>query len=119
MWILNLCLDLYILLATGKQSRPLPEVASIIDGPRMCQKAQVAILGAGVAGITAAVSKKPSHGGLNTDNTSCQQTISAQSIDDFVIVEYNDSIGGRCRSSKFGKHKNGIPYTVEIGANWV
>lgn len=46
-----------------------------------CRKTTVAILGAGVAGITAA------------------QALSNASISDFLIVERNDYIGGRGMSS--------------------
>ncbi|KAF4449514.1 hypothetical protein F53441_7219 [Fusarium austroafricanum] len=66
-----------------------------------CTKAKVAILGAGVAGIAAA------------------QNLTNAGIEDFVIVEYNDYIGGRMRNSLFGKNADGKPYTIEFGANWV
>ena len=39
---------------------------------------------------------------------------------DFVIVEYNDGIGGRMKTTSFGEKPDGSgPYTVELGANWV
>jgi len=60
-----------------------------------CTKTTVAVLGAGLAGITTA------------------QALSNQSIHDFIIVEYNDVIGGRVAHITFGGH------TVELGANWV
>lgn len=60
-----------------------------------CTKTTVAVLGAGLAGIITA------------------QALSNQSIDDFIIVEYNDIIGGRVAHTTFGG------YTVELGANWV
>lgn len=66
-----------------------------------CQKTRVAILGAGVSGITAA------------------QALSNASISDFVIVDRNDYIGGRMRHTSFGKSADGTPYTVELGANWI
>jgi polyamine oxidase len=66
-----------------------------------CTKTQVAILGAGVSGITAA------------------QTLHNASISDFIIVEYNGEIGGRVAHTTFGKDSKGQPYTVELGANWV
>ncbi|KAL1964883.1 hypothetical protein VTN77DRAFT_6236 [Rasamsonia byssochlamydoides] len=66
-----------------------------------CHKTKVAILGAGVAGITAA------------------QALSNQSINDFIIVEYNSEIGGRMKHTTFGQDANGEPFTVELGANWV
>ncbi|ORY68510.1 putative flavin-containing polyamine oxidase [Pseudomassariella vexata] len=66
-----------------------------------CRKTSVAILGAGVAGITAA------------------QALANASIEDFVIIERNDYIGGRMLHTTFGKKPDGSPYTVELGANWV
>ncbi|RYC78450.1 hypothetical protein BFJ63_vAg18675 [Fusarium oxysporum f. sp. narcissi] len=66
-----------------------------------CRKTKVAVLGAGVAGITAA------------------QTLHNASISDFLIVEHNDYIGGRVRNAQFGKSPDGTPYCVELGANWV
>lgn len=66
-----------------------------------CRHASVAILGAGMAGITAA------------------QSLSNASVTDFIIVDVNPYIGGRVKSAKFGKDSNGNPYTVELGANWV
>ncbi|OCK75495.1 amine oxidase [Lepidopterella palustris CBS 459.81] len=77
--------------------------AAAVFEPRdsKCQKTTVAILGAGVAGITAA------------------QALSNQSITDFLIVEYNGDIGGRMAHKNFGKKSDGSPYVVELGANWV
>ncbi|MCJ1243590.1 hypothetical protein MMC30_000787 [Trapelia coarctata] len=66
-----------------------------------CRKTKVAVLGAGVAGITAA------------------QALSNNSVSDFLIVEYNSEIGGRCRHAPFGKDAKGKPYTIELGANWI
>ncbi|KAF2124440.1 polyamine oxidase-like protein [Dothidotthia symphoricarpi CBS 119687] len=66
-----------------------------------CRKTTVAILGGGVAGVTAA------------------HALHNQSVTDFLIVEYNSGIGGRMRNTKFGSDPNGNPYLVELGANWV
>lgn len=66
-----------------------------------CKKTKVAIIGGGVAGITAA------------------QALANQSISDFLIVEYQGDIGGRMHNTKFGADANGKPYTVELGANWI
>ncbi|KAJ6102167.1 hypothetical protein N7486_004594 [Penicillium sp. IBT 16267x] len=67
-----------------------------------CKKTTVAILGGGVAGITAA------------------QALSNASVHDFAILEYRDTIGGRAWHKPFGKDpKTGNPYTIEMGANWV
>ncbi len=38
---------------------------------------------------------------------------------DFLILEYQDHIGGRMRNTKFGSDASGNPYTVELGANWI
>ncbi|KAI2631060.1 putative flavin-containing polyamine oxidase [Hypoxylon sp. NC1633] len=66
-----------------------------------CRKTAVAILGAGVAGITAA------------------QALSNASVSDFLIVERNNYIGGRVAHTTFGTKPDGTPYVVELGANWV
>jgi polyamine oxidase len=41
------------------------------------------------------------------------------SVDDFLILEYNNDIGGRVAHTNFGRKKDGSPYVVELGANWV
>ncbi|KAF2014068.1 amine oxidase, partial [Aaosphaeria arxii CBS 175.79] len=66
-----------------------------------CRKTKVAVLGAGVAGITAA------------------QALNNASVSDFIIVDRNDYIGGRVAHTEFGQKEDGTPYTVELGANWV
>ncbi|KAI8626105.1 amine oxidase [Xylariaceae sp. FL1651] len=71
------------------------------SSPGKCRKTKVAILGAGVAGITAA------------------QALTNASITDFIIVDRNDYIGGRVKHADFGRKPDGTPYTVELGANWV
>ncbi|KAF3490815.1 polyamine oxidase [Arthroderma uncinatum] len=38
---------------------------------------------------------------------------------DFLIVEYQDRIGGRLHEVEFGTKSDGSPYIVEAGANWV
>ncbi|KAF5613362.1 n1-acetylpolyamine oxidase [Fusarium tjaetaba] len=83
-------------LSTTAQSAVLPR-----EKQGSCTKTKVAILGAGVAGIAAA------------------QNLTNAGIDDFIIVEYNDYIGGRMRKQSFGKNADGKPYTIEFGANWV
>ncbi|UPK89086.1 hypothetical protein LCI18_000021 [Fusarium solani-melongenae] len=75
--------------------------ATTIPRRDACTKTKVAILGAGVAGITAA------------------QTLHNASIDDFLILEHNDYIGGRIKHASFGKASDGTSFTVELGANWV
>ncbi|KAK8055959.1 hypothetical protein PG993_001186 [Apiospora rasikravindrae] len=79
-----------------------PAGSAVIPRDDECRKTKVAILGAGVAGITAA------------------QALSNASVTDFLIVERNDYIGGRVRHTQFGVNpKTKAPYTVEMGANWV
>lgn len=58
-------------------------------------KTKVLILGGGVAGVIAA------------------RTLHEQGIDDFVLVEARDELGGRLHSTPFGGH------VVEVGANWI
>ncbi|KAF2689185.1 amine oxidase [Lentithecium fluviatile CBS 122367] len=91
----------YLPLITGKSLRQ-----SVQDSQNnitcTCRKTKVAILGVGVAGIMAA------------------KELTANNITDFLIVETNDRIGGRIRSHSFGHNpKTGLPYTIELGANWV
>ncbi|KAH9860916.1 hypothetical protein IAQ61_010652 [Plenodomus lingam] len=78
-----------------------PALSVSHDNNSTCQRTKVAIIGAGVAGITAAV------------------PLSNQSVTDFLILEYNNGIGGRMRNTKFGADANGNPYTIELGANWI
>lgn len=66
-----------------------------------CRKTSVVVLGAGVAGITAA------------------QALSNASMTDFLILDVNSYIGGRVAHTTFGKDHEGNPYTIELGANWV
>ncbi|KAF5612271.1 n1-acetylpolyamine oxidase [Fusarium subglutinans] len=75
--------------------------AASISRKEICTKAKVAILGAGVAGITAA------------------QTLHNASIHDFVILEHNDYVGGRMKHTTFGQSSDGTPSTVKLGANWI
>ncbi|KAG6887634.1 hypothetical protein C0992_011411, partial [Termitomyces sp. T32_za158] len=63
--------------------------------PSATSKTKVLILGGGVAGVIAA------------------RTLHEQGIDDFVIVEARDELGGRVYSTPFGGH------VVEAGANWI
>ena len=63
--------------------------------PRKPRDPKVLILGGGVAGIIAA------------------RTLYENGIDDFVIIEARDELGGRLKSTNFA----GL--TVELGANWV
>ncbi|KAJ5740436.1 hypothetical protein N7493_000308 [Penicillium malachiteum] len=96
----------------------LPATAYVPHRPRIqdgtCKKTTVAILGGGMAGITAAASY--SHDSTNN----LQQALSNASVHDFAILEYRDTIGGRAWHEPFGKNPHtGEPYTIEMGANWV
>ncbi|KAL4927534.1 putative flavin containing polyamine oxidase [Aspergillus undulatus] len=66
-----------------------------------CEETTVAILGGGMAGVTAA------------------QALSDNSVSDFVILEYRDTLGGRVWHTDFGQDPNGEPYVIEYGANWI
>lgn len=74
---------------------------AIPRGIGACKNTKVAILGAGVAGLTAA------------------EALNDASASDFLIVERNEYIGGRARHTTFGKQADGTPYIVELGANWI
>ncbi|KAF2263027.1 amine oxidase [Lojkania enalia] len=93
----------YNLLCAGLwslQARAVPFLESR-GNASTCKRTTVAILGGGVAGITAA------------------QALSNQSITDFLIIEFNGDIGGRMIDTNFGEDPEGNPYKVELGANWV
>ncbi|TFL00924.1 putative flavin-containing polyamine oxidase [Pterulicium gracile] len=66
-----------------------------------CRKTKVLVLGAGITGITAA------------------KTLTENGLDDFIILEYQDRVGGRAISTNFGQKADGSPYVVELGANWI
>ncbi|KAK0390645.1 hypothetical protein NLU13_0149 [Sarocladium strictum] len=66
-----------------------------------CKQTKVAILGAGITGIITA------------------RTLTDANVDDFIIVEYKDEIGGRVHHEDFGRDKDGEPLLVEYGANWI
>ncbi|KAI8237465.1 Polyamine oxidase [Colletotrichum sp. SAR 10_77] len=100
MWTPTRSLSFLFLLATSAQGAPTKEVHADIEGK--CSRVQVAILGAGLAGITAA------------------KVLDDAGIKNFTIVEYNDRIGGRVYNRAFGRQPNSDePYFVELGANWV
>ncbi|KAG6115909.1 hypothetical protein E4U13_002261 [Claviceps humidiphila] len=85
----------------GIQSAAAHVVRSAAKDDASCKKTTVAILGGGMAGITAA------------------QALRNESITDFIIIEYNDRIGGRATHASFGKQGDGSPWAVELGANWI
>ncbi|KAG1727753.1 uncharacterized protein EDB91DRAFT_1253725 [Suillus paluster] len=66
---------------------------------RSTKDAKVLILGGGVAGVIAA------------------RTLHRKGIDDFLIVEARDELGGRMQNYTFGVP--GKQYTIELGPNWI
>jgi len=85
---------LTLLAVASVHSSNIPE-ANVHHKLRKNNDAKVIILGGGVAGVIAA------------------RAFHEQGIDNFIIVEGRDELGGRLRSTLFaGK-------TVELGANWV
>ncbi|RAL13132.1 putative flavin containing polyamine oxidase [Aspergillus homomorphus CBS 101889] len=66
-----------------------------------CTQTTVAILGGGMAGVAAA------------------QALTNASVSDFLLIESRETLGGRVWHTDFGKDKEGRPYVVEFGANWV
>ncbi|CBF71190.1 hypothetical protein AN6658.2 [Aspergillus nidulans FGSC A4] len=65
-----------------------------------CTRTTVAVLGGGMAGVTAA------------------QALANASLHDFIIVEYRDTLGGRVWHTEFGQGPDGQPWVIEYGANW-
>jgi polyamine oxidase len=70
-----------------------------INNHRSTKDAKVLILGGGVAGVIAA------------------RTLHRKGIDDFLIVEARDELGGRMQNYTIGVP--GKQYTVEVGPNWI
>ncbi|THC91472.1 hypothetical protein EYZ11_009055 [Aspergillus tanneri] len=56
---------------------------------------------------------------MHPDNGGHLQALNNASITDFMILEYRNTLGGRVWHTDFGADKNGNPYVVEFGANWV
>ncbi|PYH41327.1 putative flavin containing polyamine oxidase [Aspergillus saccharolyticus JOP 1030-1] len=67
----------------------------------MCTQTTVAILGGGMAGVAAA------------------QALNNASVTDFILLETREALGGRVWHTDFGVDKEGNPYVVEFGANWL
>ncbi|KAM0543290.1 hypothetical protein ACHAPJ_012374 [Fusarium lateritium] len=87
----------FAILAAAEEARSVPRQEK---DNTTCRKTKVAILGAGMAGLSAG------------------WALSNASISDFVIVEHNDYLGGRIQRKQFGKKPDGTPYIIELGANW-
>lgn len=81
-------------------AKAIPKYESEPEANPTCRRTTVAVLGAGIAGITTA------------------QALHNQSITDFLIVEYQGEIGGRVHHADFGQGPDGNPLLVEYGANW-
>ncbi|KAF9887922.1 hypothetical protein FE257_009444 [Aspergillus nanangensis] len=97
-------LSLSLLLAASAIQPVAAYVAQRKIDERTCKtttKTTVAILGGGMAGLTAA------------------QALHNESMNDFLILEYRDTLGGRMWHTEFGQDEKGDPYTVELGANWI
>lgn len=89
-------------LLTLTTASPVQSQFSALPRTSTCRKTKVAILGAGVAGITAA------------------QTLHNASITDFLILDANPYVGGRMANTQFGINPlTKKPYTIELGANWI
>ena len=85
-----------------------------------CKKTKVVVLGAGAAGVFAAVRQQYNVLQIHGQFTNAtQQALHNASVDDFMIIEYNGEVGGRVKHTSFGQKPNGGgSYTVELGANW-
>ncbi|KPI41316.1 Polyamine oxidase [Cyphellophora attinorum] len=80
--------------------------------------------------LTTAATSTPFHPKRqDTNSTQCRKTqvlvlgggtLANASLTDFVIIEYNNDLGGRVAHTTFGKQPNSSePYVIELGANWV
>ncbi|KAG1782128.1 hypothetical protein EV702DRAFT_961311 [Suillus placidus] len=89
---------LAVLLGFAAFTTALPSPSRSNDH-RSTKDAKVLILGGGVAGVIAA------------------RTLHSKGIDDFLIVEARDELGGRMQNYTIGVP--GKQYTVEVGPNWI
>ncbi|KAI0698247.1 amine oxidase [Cytidiella melzeri] len=78
---------------------PPPQVPFAATSLTKQKTTKVLILGGGMAGVTAA------------------RTLYDQGVDDFIVVEARQELGGRMMSHTFGESSR--QHTVEVGANWV
>ena len=117
--LLSFCARILLLLLCGHaSSTPVEHPGGSVQYPlgttrREGLDAKVLILGAGVAGITAA------------------QRLESYGISDFLIVEAHHEVGGRLRNRNFGSsnHVHSSPPTtspasdtlksIEVGAQWI
>lgn len=91
-------LSLFVLPVFGLPPYQIP-VQTPLKSSSPAKDARVLILGGGVAGITAA------------------HALHEQGVEDFIVVEAQQELGGRMMSHTFGAP--GRQFTVELGANWV
>jgi len=90
---------LAVLLGFAAFATALPSPSSTHYNQRSTKNAKVLILGGGVAGVIAA------------------RTLHRKGIDDFLIVEARNELGGRMQNYTIGVP--GKQYTVEVGPNWI
>ncbi|KAG1760260.1 hypothetical protein EDD22DRAFT_902258 [Suillus occidentalis] len=90
---------LAVLLGFAAFTTALPSLSTHSNNHRPTKNAKVLILGGGVAGVIAA------------------RTLHHKGIDDFLIVEARDELGGRMQNYTIGVP--GKQYTVEVGPNWI
>ncbi|KIK34778.1 hypothetical protein CY34DRAFT_812689 [Suillus luteus UH-Slu-Lm8-n1] len=91
---------LAVLLGFAAFTTALPSLSTPhSNNHRSTKNAKVLILGGGVAGVIAA------------------RTLHHKGIDDFLIVEARDELGGRMQNYTIGVP--GKQYTVEVGPNWI
>ncbi|KAH7913158.1 amine oxidase [Hygrophoropsis aurantiaca] len=93
--VLSLCHIVFASLVLACQAT----AQNLIQGNSSQKNATVLILGGGVAGVIAA------------------RTLHEQGINDFIIVEAREELGGRLINLNFGAP--GRNYSVEVGAGWI
>ncbi|KAG0694711.1 hypothetical protein DFH29DRAFT_815023 [Suillus ampliporus] len=90
---------LTVLLAFAAFATAFPSPSTSQNDHRSTNDVKVLILGGGVAGVIAA------------------RTLHRKGIDDFLIVEARDELGGRMQNYTIGVP--GKQYTIELGPNWI
>ncbi|KAG1830229.1 hypothetical protein EV424DRAFT_1377865 [Suillus variegatus] len=90
---------LAVLLGFAAFAEALSSPSTAHNNHRSAKDAKVLILGGGVAGVIAA------------------RTLHRKGIDDFLIVEARNELGGRMQDYTIGVP--GKQYTIELGPNWI
>ncbi|KAG1850531.1 hypothetical protein C8R48DRAFT_727486 [Suillus tomentosus] len=90
---------LAVLLGFAAFTAALPSPSTTHNNHRSTKDVKVLILGGGVAGVIAA------------------RTLHRKGIDDFLIVEARDELGGRMQDYTIGVP--GKQYVIELGPNWI